>query len=282
MTDAFAFALKATDGAARRGEFVTPHGRVQTPTFMPVGTQATVKGLHPEAVAELYPKYDDLDSNLPLEAGSALLVRGDLAGAEAAFRRALQLSHTTNGFARGGMMLAVGDRAPDLALAQFEGNIDEEQGTLRYFLLYGELLKRQGGSDGSIKGLSAYLAASPWRVPGWLALANAQADAGASNAESVKSASDLLATLLRESPAVGSLHAWNAEALRLSGKFPEAAAEAEKATTLDPANGLGWFVRGRVAASAGDTARAMEMYRQAGVHGAWDPLYASLLAAAKP
>jgi queuine tRNA-ribosyltransferase len=51
MTEAFSFRLIATDGAARRGEFVTPHGRVQTPAFMPVGTQATVKGLAPEAVA---------------------------------------------------------------------------------------------------------------------------------------------------------------------------------------------------------------------------------------
>jgi queuine tRNA-ribosyltransferase len=50
MTDAFSFRLIATDGAARRGEFVTPHGRVQTPVFMPVGTQATVKGLSPEEV----------------------------------------------------------------------------------------------------------------------------------------------------------------------------------------------------------------------------------------
>jgi queuine tRNA-ribosyltransferase len=41
------FTLKNTDGAARRGEIVTPHGRVQTPAFMPVGTQATVKGLAP-------------------------------------------------------------------------------------------------------------------------------------------------------------------------------------------------------------------------------------------
>ncbi len=46
----FAFQLKKTDGAARRGEFETPHGRVQTPAFMPVGTQATVKGLTPEDV----------------------------------------------------------------------------------------------------------------------------------------------------------------------------------------------------------------------------------------
>jgi len=51
MTDPFSFRLIASDGAARRAEFVTPHGAVQTPAFMPVGTQATVKGLTPEAVA---------------------------------------------------------------------------------------------------------------------------------------------------------------------------------------------------------------------------------------
>ena len=39
----FRFTLHATDGAARRGEFQTPHGVVQTPAFMPVGTQGTVK-----------------------------------------------------------------------------------------------------------------------------------------------------------------------------------------------------------------------------------------------
>ncbi len=51
MADSFSFKLIAIDGTARRGEVVTPHGKVQTPAFMPVGTQATVKGLHPEAVA---------------------------------------------------------------------------------------------------------------------------------------------------------------------------------------------------------------------------------------
>ena len=50
MSEPFSFTLDKIDGAARRGEFVTPHGRVQTPAFMPVGTQATVKGLAPEAV----------------------------------------------------------------------------------------------------------------------------------------------------------------------------------------------------------------------------------------
>ena len=47
MSETFSFKLIAGDGAARRGEIVTPHGKVQTPAFMPVGTQGTVKGLTP-------------------------------------------------------------------------------------------------------------------------------------------------------------------------------------------------------------------------------------------
>ena len=50
MPPAFRFRLLATDGAARCGEITTPHGAVATPAFMPVGTQATVKGLLPEAI----------------------------------------------------------------------------------------------------------------------------------------------------------------------------------------------------------------------------------------
>jgi queuine tRNA-ribosyltransferase len=46
----FSFRPIATDGAARSGEIVTPHGVVQTPAFMPVGTQGTVKGLMPDDV----------------------------------------------------------------------------------------------------------------------------------------------------------------------------------------------------------------------------------------
>ncbi|GGE78391.1 tRNA guanosine(34) transglycosylase Tgt [Stappia taiwanensis] len=53
MTDRFAFRLLARDGAARRGEIRTPHGTVQTPAFMPVGTQGTVKAMYPEQVRAL-------------------------------------------------------------------------------------------------------------------------------------------------------------------------------------------------------------------------------------
>src|SRR5439155_13724256 len=43
----------ATDGAARAGVLSTAHGDVETPVFMPVGTKATVKTLHPDEVGEL-------------------------------------------------------------------------------------------------------------------------------------------------------------------------------------------------------------------------------------
>ncbi len=38
------FELITTDGAARRGQYTTPHGTVETPVFMNVGTQAAIKG----------------------------------------------------------------------------------------------------------------------------------------------------------------------------------------------------------------------------------------------
>ena len=41
----FQFKVIAKLGRARAGEIITPHGTVKTPTFMPVGTQASVKAL---------------------------------------------------------------------------------------------------------------------------------------------------------------------------------------------------------------------------------------------
>ncbi len=49
----FAFELLATEGAARSGCFHTPHGVVQTPAFMPVGTLGAVKTLSPDEVARV-------------------------------------------------------------------------------------------------------------------------------------------------------------------------------------------------------------------------------------
>ena len=50
----FSFEVTKTDPTgARRGRLNTPHGAVETPFFMPVGTQATVKALRNEALEEL-------------------------------------------------------------------------------------------------------------------------------------------------------------------------------------------------------------------------------------
>src|SRR3954452_18098776 len=46
------FETLVNDGwtSARRGRLHTPHGTVETPAFMPVGTQASVKGMTPDQV----------------------------------------------------------------------------------------------------------------------------------------------------------------------------------------------------------------------------------------
>jgi queuine tRNA-ribosyltransferase len=49
----FRFSVEATDGDARQGLFITRHGQVETPVFMPVGTQATVKAMMPSMLEEL-------------------------------------------------------------------------------------------------------------------------------------------------------------------------------------------------------------------------------------
>ncbi len=52
MTGTFDITHRDPDSAARRGRLTTAHGVVDTPVFMPVGTQATVKGLTPEEVEQ--------------------------------------------------------------------------------------------------------------------------------------------------------------------------------------------------------------------------------------
>ena len=45
FSDNFSFRVEATEWYARAGTIMTPHGIIHTPTFMPVGTQAAMKGL---------------------------------------------------------------------------------------------------------------------------------------------------------------------------------------------------------------------------------------------
>lgn len=47
------FKTTARDGAARRGEITTNHGKIQTPIFMPVGTVGAVKTMSPQALNDI-------------------------------------------------------------------------------------------------------------------------------------------------------------------------------------------------------------------------------------
>src|SRR5438105_7105477 len=47
------FEIQTARGPARRGQLIMPHGTVETPVFMPVGTQATVKGVPQDLLEEL-------------------------------------------------------------------------------------------------------------------------------------------------------------------------------------------------------------------------------------
>jgi queuine tRNA-ribosyltransferase len=49
----FGFQLQAREGRARAGVFSTPHGKILTPIFAPVGTQATVKSITPAQLHEI-------------------------------------------------------------------------------------------------------------------------------------------------------------------------------------------------------------------------------------
>ena len=49
----FHFSIDAVDGKARAGRMITPHGVIETPVFMPVGTLGTVKAVPQDVLEEL-------------------------------------------------------------------------------------------------------------------------------------------------------------------------------------------------------------------------------------
>ena len=53
MSEPFRFEVVARDGQARRGRLSLPHGIVETPAFMPVGTRGAVKGVTVEQLQDL-------------------------------------------------------------------------------------------------------------------------------------------------------------------------------------------------------------------------------------
>src|SRR6202790_4831753 len=72
----FTFTIDAEcpDGWARAGTISTPHGKISTPIFMPVGTQAIVKSVSPEELREAGAQIVLANTyHLMLRPGSALI-----------------------------------------------------------------------------------------------------------------------------------------------------------------------------------------------------------------
>ena len=73
----FAFDLLSVSGGARRGRLLTPRGIVDTPAFMPVGTQGTVKAMTAEEVGRLGAQIVLANTfHLYLRPGADLIERG--------------------------------------------------------------------------------------------------------------------------------------------------------------------------------------------------------------
>ena len=53
MKLAVTYKVENKDGKARTGIITTPHGEIETPVFMPVGTQATVKTMSKEELIDI-------------------------------------------------------------------------------------------------------------------------------------------------------------------------------------------------------------------------------------
>ena len=56
LVSAFGFRVTHTEGEARRGAMQTPHGSVETPAFMPVGTRGAVKAITAQQLQDLAPR----------------------------------------------------------------------------------------------------------------------------------------------------------------------------------------------------------------------------------
>ena len=82
MSDALGFQISAQEGAARLGRFKLPHGFIDTPAFMPVGTYGTVKGMTPE---------EEISKNQDVQNGARQDFRNTLTEVNAKVERAGRL-----------------------------------------------------------------------------------------------------------------------------------------------------------------------------------------------
>lgn len=230
-----------------------------------------------DKVADLYPAKLDLDNGLPIAAGVASLVRGDSAAAEAAFRQALHLNPGDARDARYGLFLALSNRS--LANDQLEGGylFDANVSVAAH---YADAIRKIDGGPKAVEALKAVADKNLTNAALQIELARQYTREG--NADAAKGATSAARKLLTTVDAAHSRNielraAW-AMLLLAEGDTAGASTAAEALTRTNPNGAIGWWTASQVAEAAGDTAKAGEYARKAGIIATVNPLYGVALA----
>ncbi|MDP2314604.1 MAG: hypothetical protein Q8P41_17000 [Pseudomonadota bacterium] len=261
------------------GQAPQPHACHVAPGLLALAQLQSKNGA---AVAALYPAQLDLDATLPLAAGSAALLEGNFDAAQAAYLQALKLGNGAGDDARVGLYLALAPK--DFAAARTQ----LERLRLRYaghtdpllVRLYVEGIRQSQGAAGVATSLDAMLTENPGDAVLLAQRGRERAAAGDAKgaAEDWSAAKAYFQAALAANPNdAGTLATW-ATVLASAGEPAEAQKAAEAAVKLAPGNGMAWLAMADAATAAGDSAKAGESRKKAGMVWARHPGYALLLA----
>lgn len=214
-------------------------------------------------IAALYPAKMDLDEELALVAGNALLMEGKNEQAQAAYLRAIAVERTGSPAARAGMILTA--RNWEQAQAQIGAPGWSFFTDDPYLLsIYLDAAQKFGG-DAAAKAEAKRLLEM---LPGDPALLIANGD--------YAKAAERIAELSARMPGNPGVQVMQARLLLAQGKGADAKAAAAKATELDPTNALAWHTLAQAEQSLNESDNAAKHMMRAAQLRASHPAYASL------
>jgi tetratricopeptide (TPR) repeat protein len=230
-------------------------------------------------VADLWSKRADWDSSLPLYAGSAALVAGDLDAAAAAYRQNSKMNLSTEAHSRVGLAVVAakqgrwddGKKLMARANSLYQDDVD-----LRAWL---SLRAEKNGAVGAAKEAAQLSDAHPGDMGTaviWAEWAKAAGDEGKA-AAAVKRAKALTAQELRHDPDFAYAIALNARLALVEGDTAAARKGAERAIKLAPGAAWAHATLSEVQAAEGDTAKATATMKKAAGLAPATPYYAMKL-----
>lgn len=214
-------------------------------------------------IAALYPSKMDLDEELALVAGSALLMEGKTEQAQAAYLQAIAVERTGSPAARAGMLLTA--RNWEQAQAQIGASgwlffLDDP-----YLLsVYLETAKKFGGEAAVNAELDRLLAMAP--ADPVLLLAKGDYSKAAERLQSIST----------RMPSSAMVQAAQAQLLLAQGRAAEAKTTAERATQMDAGDAYAWYVLASAEQALNEADNAGKHYARASQLRGANPAYARL------